>query len=484
MEKLSAMSISVFYDPNVGIYCRRGSGVFDMGGSELTNCRLISASYSGDLSGSHTALRDGTPAFTCGPNVTMSTGSNGSVQIGCFGYGNTLVVDNVNGNDSSGQIGFGPYKTVNAAVNAMRSGDTVWVMPGTYELNAPITLPTNSSIRGCSLQTTTLQMTNVTSSVSMITMGENCRVEDLTVNLTSNGHYALVGILFPGSTSVTSKLRTMVVTVNNAAADINGTSTVCGIRSTGSGTLGDGNFSFNSIKGSTVNVKSAGSGSKTGICIQGPNAFTIRDVNVYVSASAGSSGDFVGIRTTNSSAEAQVRTSSIFGRTADISQVSGTIIVGPGTDLMNRTADDRPFTTYIYPITLTYAVIGELASANTDQMYLPVGSGVAQPGFSTGGKTVYRYPPDYVVNYSLEQRAILLGLRVTSSVGPGAGTTNVYVMKNGQRTAFTGSLTDGILSCEYKESSLAFNKNDLLAVRVETTGSNATQNLACQVNLF
>lgn len=51
----------------------------------------------------------------------------------------------------------------------------------------------------------------------MITMGQNTRVEDLTLTLTgNNATMNLVGIEFPGNTNVNAKLRTSVVTVNNA----------------------------------------------------------------------------------------------------------------------------------------------------------------------------------------------------------------------------------------------------------------------------
>lgn len=475
------MSIAVLYHPEHGLYTEIGDPKVDLGGANLENCNYIGGTFTGSL----TCLQNGTAAFIAGPNVTISTGSSGAVTFTGLGFGRTIRVDGINGNDSSGARGIGPFKTINAAVNVMTSGDTVWISPGTYELSAPITLPANSSIRGMSLQTTTIQMTNVTSSLSMITMGENCRLEDLTISLSSNEHHDLTALLFPGTTSVTSKLRTAVVTVDNDSASLTGSSNICAVKSTGSGSLGDGNFSFNSLKGSTINVRSIGSGSKNGICLNGPNALTIRDVNVYVSGVVGSAGEFIGVMTMHSASELQMRTSSIFGTTADISQNSGSIIVGPGTDIINRNANGKPFTTYVYPTTVAYGAIGDLTSSNSAVMYLTPGSNVTQPGFSTGGKTVFPYPPSYRVSYALEQKAVILGLSVSSSVGPGTGVTNIYIEKNGVKTEFTGSITDGILYSEYRSGSLTCNRFDLISLRVEMTGSaNTTQNLICQINLF
>jgi len=115
---------------------------------------------------------------------TGATGMQGAT--GTLGLGNTAVVDSVYGNNSTASVGGSPYLTVQAAVSAVSSGQTVWVLPGTYTLSSGITLTNGTSIRGLSLQTTTLQL-NVTNSATMITIGENCRIEDLTLNLTCTG---------------------------------------------------------------------------------------------------------------------------------------------------------------------------------------------------------------------------------------------------------------------------------------------------------
>ena len=89
----------------------------------------------------------------------------------------------------------------------------------------------------------------------MITMGENTRVEDLTLTLTgNNANTNLVGIEFPGNTNVTAKLRTSVVSVNNAGVSTSAITNVYGVLASGNGTLGPASFSFNSLKGSTINV--------------------------------------------------------------------------------------------------------------------------------------------------------------------------------------------------------------------------------------
>ena len=60
--------------------------------------------------------------------------------------GNTLRVDSIYGNDSTGTLGGPPFKTINAALSAASSGNVVWIFPGTY--NESITIPTGVSVIG------------------------------------------------------------------------------------------------------------------------------------------------------------------------------------------------------------------------------------------------------------------------------------------------------------------------------------------------
>ena len=153
--------------------------------------------------------------------------------------GNVIVVDAVNGNDSTGVVGGLPFKTVNAAVNSATSNtnQVIWVLPGIYNLTSPIVMPDGVSMRGLNVQSSIIQMTNVIADTTLLTMGSNSRIEDLTLTLTSTGHYTLIGIAFAGTTTTTTKLRTCVLTVNNSSASYTGTSEVTGIKASGTGSL-------------------------------------------------------------------------------------------------------------------------------------------------------------------------------------------------------------------------------------------------------
>ena len=235
--------------------------------------------------------------------------------------GNVLVVDASNGNDATGAVNGKPFLTIGGALaylvgNAL-TGVTVWVLPGAYTLSAGITVPDNCSIRGLSLQTCKVSLF-VTASATLLTMGENTRVEDLNLSLTSTTATAdLIGVALPGTTSVTSKIRTSVITVNNSGVLVGSTTNVYGVYCSGTGTLGPGTFSFNCLKGSTLNVQSNGGGNKYGLYMPSSSASQIstRDLNIYVSAppNSASTGLYVGIYADNASSQVQVRTTSIAG---------------------------------------------------------------------------------------------------------------------------------------------------------------------------
>jgi hypothetical protein len=164
-------------------------------------------------------------------------------------------------------------------------------MPGTYALSAGITIPNTCAIRGLNTQTTklTYAASNPGGSVTMVTMGENTRVEDLSLTLTStNATTNLVGLRFPGTSSVTAKLRTSVVTVDNSGLAVGTTTNVYGVLSDGTGALSAGTFSFNALKGSTINVKSNGGGNKFGLYMPSgagsANQISTRDLNIWVAA--------------------------------------------------------------------------------------------------------------------------------------------------------------------------------------------------------
>ena len=441
---------------------------------------------------------------TCSPILGYSTG-------GCGGesYGNIARVDTVYGNDTYGAVGTYPFLTVGAALAAVKTGQSVWIMPGQHNLNAGITLPSGISLRGSSTQTTTLQMLNVTTDTTLLTMGTNTRVEDLTLKLTSQEHHTLKGIVFGGDTTATGKLRTCVLTVDNSGAGAEGTSEVTGVECSGTGTLGSGSFSFNSLKGSTINVYSDGQGNKRGILVNNTNIVTTRDLNVYVAQPATpntATGSYVGVETADASdtGSIQMRATTV-GTVAAVGEntytssdilqtnpatvtnptylASAGIQIGPGVDLVTKTAGGLPFSTYIYPTTLFYCA--RRTVANVAQGYL-------WPGTQAFENARYPDTTTPAARYRVQQPLIVSGLMASCSIGPGSGSNAVITVCKNPATgaALSGATTltvtlsgTAAVTETYYNASANFAAGDYISVHVAIQG-NALHDLVVQVDCF
>ena len=436
-------------------------------------------------------------------------------------FGNVLLVDQIKGNDGSGLAGGPPYMTVDAAARDSVSGDLIWVMPGTYNLTQGLMLNEGVSIRGASTQTTTIQMQGVTGDTTLLTLVGYNRVEDVTLRLQSTEHHTLKGIYLAGQSSVTSKLRTCVLTVDNRTAGSAGSSEVYGVEAGGTGTLGPANFSFNSLKGSTINVYSDGGGKKRGILVSNSNVMSTRDLNVYVAQPTTptvASGSYIGVETNDTSGltlgSIQMRATTIGTvkkggsdtyTVSDILQTTPSTVadptylaspgiqIGPGVDLVTKSAGGKPFTTYIYPTTIYYGVKGTLSKG-------PATGGYLWPGtisvIDTGGGAAQKYPdPDTnAAYYRIQQPAILSGINIACTTGP-ANPNETYIQiyytpkTTGIRTELPGYrfvLTDSTTELSYYNTTKDFNAGDKISVGVTFSGTtnNTTHDLTIQLDMF
>ena len=197
-------------------------------------------------------------------------------------------------------------------------------------------------------------------------MSSNCRVEDLTFNLTSGSNISLTGIYYPSGTSITSKLRVCVVNVVSTASG----ATVYGLHSPG--TTATTYNSADTVRSSTINVTVSGAGRKRGVYVDGDNWFSMRDVNVNVS---GSSSNIVGVETTNVNAYASLKHSTVRGGLGsvtsnyDINRTAGTILIG-FTDLANNTANGNSFSTVVEGATYIFGTTaGNLGNNASNYLY-------------------------------------------------------------------------------------------------------------------
>ena len=104
--------------------------------------------------------------------------SNGASLIGTNGLQKMLYVAK-NGNDSNAGTFNAPFLTVKAALQAATSGSTVFVAPGTYTENNPITIPANVSLKGDDLRTVFVAPQNPNSDLFYVTNG--CYVWGITI---------------------------------------------------------------------------------------------------------------------------------------------------------------------------------------------------------------------------------------------------------------------------------------------------------------
>jgi hypothetical protein len=429
--------------------------------------------------------------------------------------------------------------TIQGAINAINTGSlsgvTIWVLPGTYNIpptgtNSTITdsagqtcyplivLPNNTSIRGMSLQTTTIQCASPTQNTILMTVGVGCRIEDLTLTLGSAsyaGTHNLVGLYMNGSTTAQTKLRTSVITVNNSAVAYTASTNVYGAQCDGSsGALTAGSFAFNVFKGSTINVYSNGGGVKRGVIVTNINAASCRDLNVYVArptTATGSTGTYVGVETndsTNQLGSIQLRSTTCGtqqpggGHTytsSDILQTTPTTIadptylaspgiqLGPGVDLVTKTAGGKGFSSYNYPTILCYGLKGDLTSGGSPAgAYMWIGTQEAK-------NNTFPDPASPPAFFRVQQPFILSGMSVFMSTGPGTGnTTTVTVRKTplggtiADVTGYSLVFSNSDTSKNFYIGSDTFGTGDRIHVLVSYTGggANTTHDLTVQLDLF
>ena len=170
---------------------------------------------------------------------------------------------------------------------------------------------------------------------------------------------------------------------------------------------------------------------------------------------------------------------------------SAGIQLGPGVDLVNKTAGGKGFSTYIYPTTLFYGVIGTLGGGFSGNTY-----GWLWPGTVLNGTD---YPDQtfnslsYPAYYRAQQPLIVCGLNVTVATASTTSNLSVYVYKNAIVTAggvysssagsMSVTLTPGVLNLSTYTSTLNFAAGDRLSVYV-STGNASWVDVSIQVDCF
>lgn len=378
------------------------------------------------------------------------------------GYeGGSLFVDKVYGNDTRGASGGHPFLTVAAALAVATGGTIVRVGAGVFD-EPPLVMPQGVSIRGSSTGSTTIRRTGVTTPTTLLTVGENCRVEDLTLLLSSTQHVTLVGMAWPGTTPRTSKLRTAVLTVDNASASPTGTSDVYGHLVTGTIIVP---VQILAIRAVTTTVSSAGAGTKRGLLITGPAEFNSEGTRYGATSTAGQ--PTIGVETNHAGAVFRGRLDSYYGSFAAIRATLGNILVNESL-LDPKNCGGLGFDPNLARacVPLLFGIPAGGAAAGTRYLF---------PGTATPSTVVIRMPVPYAVVYR--------GMSIKVSQGPGGTRTDTFTLMRGvadgapTNTSLTVSLVGSAASSSNYTVSVAYSPGDTFAIKyVKATGSQ-TQNV-------
>jgi hypothetical protein len=391
----------------------------------------------------------GTSANT---GATGFTGATGAIPQ----VGNTLIVDAVYGNNitAAADPTRYPFLTIASALSNASSGQTVFVRPGTYL--EKVTMPTGVALRGANVQTVTIAQSNTTSNTTLLTMGSNCRVEDVTLNLTSASNVNLTGVDWPSGTPLTSKLRTAVVNVTSSAT---GSNTIVGMLS--SGTSATTYSASDAARSCTVGVDASSSGPIRGLYITGSNWFGMRDVNINA---RGTGSNIVGVETTNAGSYASLKHCTIRGGDAstnhyDINRTAGDILLG-SVDLVNNTANGNSFSVATEGAITHYGTTGNFTDASSYNMV---------PGFVRQGDL-----PGTPFKIPVTQNMILFSgtFQTGPTVLPAGSSVKLSVYRNNVQTDVSLTISAGQTLASNTTQSTDFRQGDLLDLRFNVSGGN------------
>jgi hypothetical protein len=122
--------------------------------------------------------------LTVADTIFAGTGLyNNGAGIDLLSYDpNVHYVSDSNGSDTNnGHWLAAPYKTIKHALNQAAPGDKVYIQPGTYTEEFPITIPQGVSVRGAGLRAVFVQPTTATNTASAFLLNGETSITDFTV---------------------------------------------------------------------------------------------------------------------------------------------------------------------------------------------------------------------------------------------------------------------------------------------------------------
>jgi hypothetical protein len=264
-------------------------------------------------------------------------------------------------------------------------------------------------------------------------MGNNTRIEDVTINMTtSTPGVNLTGVYFPNQTPSNAKMRVCIVNVSSTGGD---GGYVYGVYTDGTTTNPTTLTSTNAIQRSTINVYSGTTGPTRALYVNGPCQFSVRD-SVYFAGSTGTTGtNIIGVEAGNTGCNVFLKTSTVSGITGDIKQPalgitgSNPVLLLSATDLANSNSING-FGTSINSTQITYIATGNI---DTNKSYY------LRPGNNDA-------PTTSILSVPLNQKCIIYSTSIYSSTIPN-GSTYTISLYNTTNPAVQGTLiTSGIIT--------------------------------------
>lgn len=409
-----------------------------------------------------------------GANWKKIEGIGSQIVIGGAGtlWGNCLFVDIVNGNDATavrGDSAF-PYLTVNAAITAALSGDTIVVRPGTYTVTS-FSMPAGVVLYGLGGPQDVILTATVAANTTLVNMANNARIQNVTIQLLSGAAVTLTGVRFSGSQSATAQLVDSVVIVDNGGVSNATTSDLVGIE------LGaTGNTERNEcVQRVRVLVRSNGQGTKRGLAAQASGITIVRDTNVRVEKQSGGTGTYIGVETTAASTGLVLKDcfidGSLQGGSAsihdDIRQSAGAIFLYH-TDLVNNDAGGLGFTAPYSSYMETWYSEG-LVNAALRFLY----PGTAIPSVSE-------------IQRSVNRRCIIIGMRVKARVASGGGNSTTWTLRlNGVATGITVTIAGGVTELAFIGNvSVPYAIGDDISIAQTQTGGSVAADVAVSLEVY
>jgi len=279
---------------------------------------------------------------------------------------------------------------------------------------------------------------NATTSTNLLTIGSNCRIEDVTLTLTTSSQpvagavYSVFKVSDNTVTGPSTKLRTLVANLNLNNPSGSGAGLV---------TNGSSATNFNSAyltRGCTINVNASNlDGNCYAKCVDvtGKNRTSLRDTILNLTATNCSGSRIIACETSAANSVIDIKTSTVSasgsGLTncslAEISQTAaGSVIyVGAGTNLENHSANNLGFTMDITPANSTFGVIKTKGGTwstpeySGDKYYLSYGTSLLTDIANISADAIVYSPPQTCILHDIT-------LRTNVSVGTSTLYTNVY----------------------------------------------------------